>query len=247
MQSIERAINILEVLSHSQAGLGVRAISETTGLAAGTVHRILSTLNARGFVFQDGSRKYVLGLGLLGMAAASRERIGALSLPFLSELMEVSQETANLAILEHSSAFYVEQVPPPGRLLRMFTEPGNRAPLHAAATGKVLLAYQSASVTKVILDEVGLPRQSPNTITNRSQLRGELRRVRQQGYATDYGEQEEGVHCLAAPILSARGDILAALSLSGPAARLSRRRLKDLVPDAKRIALELSEALASTR
>lgn len=242
---MERALWILEVLGRSQKGLGVRQISEATGLPGATVHRLLATLSANGFVLQDGSRKYSPGLKLLSMAGATRERVGRLVLPFLSDLMEVSQETANLAILEQNSTLYIEQVAPPGRLLRMFTEPGNRVPLHAAATGKVLLAYQPSRVTNLILEQVGLPRQTPKTITNRAQLQSELRRVRQQEYATDFEEQEEGVHCLAAPILSAKGDILAALSLSGPAPRLGRQRLITLMPDIKRIARGVSEVLIS--
>lgn len=192
------------------------------------------------------TRKYGLGLQLLGVAAATRERIGPVILPFLSELMELSQETANFAILEQNAALYIEQVPPPGRLLRMFTEPGNRVPLHAAATGKVLLAYQRRRLMYFALDQAGLPRQTPNTITDRSDLVADLGQVRRQGYATDFGEQELGVHCLAAPVLTSDGHILAALSLSGPSTRLSRQRVAKLVPDIKRVSSALSGAINSS-
>jgi len=185
-------------------------------------------------------------LQLLGVAAATRERVGPLILPFLSELMELSQETANFAILEQNSALYIEQVPPPGRLLRMFTEPGNRVPLHTAGTGKVLLAYQPRRLMDFIFDQARFPRQTSNTITDRSDLVAELAQVRRQGFATDFGEQEVGVHCLAAPVLSSDGHILAAVSLSGPSTRLSRQRVAKLVPDIKRVSSELSDAINSS-
>ncbi len=247
MQSVERALAILDLLSRSERELGVSEISEATGLPGATVHRLLKSLSVSGYVRHNPStRRYGLGLQLLGVAAATRERVGPLILPFLSELMELSQETANFAILEQNSVLYIEQVPPPGRLLRMFTEPGNRVPLHTAGTGKVLLAYQPRRLMDFIFDQARFPRQTPNTITDRSDLVAELAQVRRQGFATDFGEQEVGVHCLAAPVLSSDDHILAAVSLSGPSTRLSRQRLAKLVPDIKRVSSALSDAINSS-
>jgi IclR family transcriptional regulator, acetate operon repressor len=107
----------------------------------------------------------------------------------------------------------------------------------------VLLAYQPPRLIDFIIGRAGLTRQTATTITNSGQLRSELRNIRRDGYAVDHGEQEEGVRCLAAPVFGPDGEIFASISLSGPASRLNKRRIEDLVPDLKRIAADLSEAL----
>lgn len=246
VQSVERALDILEFLGSSGEELGVSEIGAATGLSAGTVHRLLSTLGSRGYVHRNKeTRKYGLGLKSLSMAVTARERLGPLALPFLEELAEVSQETANLAILEQNSVMYVEQAAPKSRMLRIFTEPGNRVPLHSCGTGKVLLAYQPPRLLEFVLGRTGLPRYTASTITEPSQLREELRGIRRRGYAIDYGEQEEGVRCLAVPVFGPDGEIFASVSLSGPASRLESRKVEELVPHIKRIAAALSEALES--
>ncbi len=244
VQSVERALDILEFLSRSEDELGVSEIGGATGLSAGTVHRLLSTLGSRGYVHRNReTRKYGLGLKSLSMAITARERLGPLALPFLEELAEVSRETANLAILEQNCAMYVEQASPRIRMLRTFTEPGNRVPLHSCGTGKVLLAYQPPRLLEFVIGRTGLPRYTASTITEPSQLKEELRGIRRQGYAIDYGEQEDGVRCLAAPVFGPDGEIFASISLSGPTSRLESRRVEELVPHIKRIAAALSEAL----
>jgi IclR family acetate operon transcriptional repressor len=242
VQSVERALDILEVLSREE-DLGVVEIGATTGLAAGTVHRLLATMAARGYVRRDKkTRRYGLGLKALTMAVAARERLGPLALPYLEELMRVSGETANLSVLESNATVYVEQVAPK-RMLRIFTEPGNRVPLHSAGSGKVLLAYQPPRLVDLILGGGNLTRQTASTITDPAQLKAELRRVREQGYAVDHEEQEEGVRCLAAPVFGPDGNLFAAMSISGPASRLDRKRLDALVPHLKRISASLSDSL----
>ncbi len=245
VHSVARALAVVESLTRSDHELGVSEIANVTGLAVGTVHRLLSTLVYHGYVRQNAAtRRYGLGVKLLSVAAAAHERIGAISRPFLTRLMQTSQETANLAVLESNSTLYVEQVPPP-RMLRIFTEPGNRVPLHAAGTGKVLLAYQQPNVIESIIERTGLVPVTPNTITDPTVLLEVLQRVRDQGYAVDLEEQEEGVCCLATPVFTPDGQILAAMSISGPASRLSQARLGALVPHIKSIAAALSRTINS--
>jgi len=246
VRSVERALDILEFLSRSGGEVGVSEIGEATGLAVGTAHRLLGTLAARNYVHRDDqTRKYGLGLRSLTIAIATKERIGTFALPFLEELMQASQETANLSILEANSTVYMEQVAPPTRMLRMFTEPGNRVPLHSTGTGKVLLAYQTPRLVDFMVARAGLPQQTVSTITDPSQLRKELGRVRKEGYAVDFEEQEEGVRCLAAPVFGPDGEVFAAMSISGPASRLKKRRINELVPDIKRISAAFSETFGS--
>ena len=244
VQSVERTLDVLEFLGSSEQELGVSEIGAATGLSVATVHRLLGTLVSRGYVRRNGqTRRYGLGLRALTIAITARDRIGPLALPFLEELVEASQETANLAVLEDGSTLYIEQAFPPKRTLRMFTDPGNRVPLHATGTGKVLLAYQPPRLIEFILGRAGLSRQTVSTITDLAQLRAELQRIRRDGYAADYEEQEEGVRCLAAPVFGPDGNIFAAMSVSGPASRLDGVRMNAIVPNLKRIAASLSKAL----
>jgi IclR family acetate operon transcriptional repressor len=246
IQSVRRALDILELLGRSEDAVGVNEIGAATGLAAGTVHRLLATLTSRGYVHRNPrTRRYCLGVKAFGLATATRERLASLARPFLTDLMRVGQETANLAILEQNSTLYIEQVPAP-RMLRSFTEPGKRVPLHSSGTGKVLLAYQPPRATDFIIERIDLLRCTPSTITDASRLREELQCIRRQGYAVDYGEQEEGVRCLAAPVFGPDGEIFAALSLSGPAIRLEEKRMGTLIPHLKRIASALSENFDSS-
>lgn len=247
MQSVGRALDILEFVSRAEGELGVSEIGAATGLSAGTVHRLLATLGSRGYVHRNKeTRRYALGLKSLTMATVTRERVGAMSLPFLEELAEVSQETANLAILEGNSAMYIEQVTPPARMLRIFTEPGNRVKLHSCGAGKVLLAYQPPRLVELLMGRMDLVRYTASTITDPGQLGSELQKIRRQGYAVDYGEQEDGVRCLAAPVFGPDGEIFASISLSGPSSRLESAHAEDLISHLKRISTALTKKLGDS-
>jgi IclR family acetate operon transcriptional repressor len=132
-------------------------------------------------------------------------------------------------------------------MVRMFTELGNRVPLHCTGCGKVLLAYQPDSVIASIIAEAGLPGYTDKTITDPGQFQQELEMIRQQGYAVDNGEQEEGVHCLAVPVYGPKGKVVAAMSISGPSSRLDSRRTPALLPQLKRISAAISSALAASQ
>lgn len=246
VQSLERALNILEVLSRSDEELGVSEIGEEVGLANGTVHRLLATLTYRGYARQNPrGRKYTLGVKTLILASSARDRLGPFSQPFLRELMEASGESANLATLDKTSVIYLEQVPSP-HMVRMFTEPGNRVAPHSSGTGKALLAYQPTHLVDSIIRQTELVQFTKHTITEPSPLKEELARIRAQGYALDSEEMEVGVRCLASPVFGPDGSIVAAMSISGPVGRLSDSRLDELIPLIKRVASEFSESLSQT-
>ena len=246
VQSLERALDILELLSRSETELGVTEIGPSVGLANGTTHRLLATLTRRGYASQNPeTRKYALGLKALTLAASAREHLGPPARPFLKELMEVSQESSNLASLDKNAVVYIDQVSAP-RMVRMFTEPGARAFPHATGTGKVLLAYQPEEVVDSIVRQNGLPRFTPHTITDAGHLKRQLHDIREQGYALDFEEREEGVRCLAAPVFGPDGRILAAVSISGPASRLDETRLQELIPHITRVADKFSHSLNSS-
>ncbi len=246
VQSVDRTLELFELLVESQDELGLRDLSEASSLPVGTVHRLLGVLVARGYVRQNpATRRYTIGFTALDLAERIRRRDGLAQQagPFLRELVRLTGESANLAVLDGPQAVYLAQVVPP-RMVRMFTEVGNRVPLYASGTGKVLLAHLPADQREALLTQLELKQFTPHTITDREQLRIELDRIHQQGYARDNGEIEEGVQCVALPVRDTAGRVVAALSVSGPSSRLTRERVDMWLPQMKEVAADFSHALA---
>ncbi len=245
VQVIERALSLLEHLALIGTWVGVSELSQATGQPVGTVHRLLMTLLARGYVARDErTRRYTIGPACHFLTARPRfiSDWKTLTTPLLQQLAELSGETANLAVLDRDCAVYVAQAQS-GRLVRMFAEIGKRIPLHATSCGKVLLAYQPEMVSAFLIEQMDLRGFTSTTITDVRCLREELKLVRLRGYAIDFEEQEEGVCCLAVPVLDAAERIQAALSISGPSNRLSRERLICNVSHLKQTSAAITGAL----
>lgn len=249
VQCVERALDLLECLAQSSDWVGISTLSNATGQPAGTIHRLLMTLVARKYVVRDSAtRRYALGPALRMLASASSQMPDwtTIGTPLLQELVEISGESVNMVVMERNQAVFVAQAQPT-RMVRMFTELGKRLPLHCTAGGKVLLAHQPDSVIASVIAETGLPALTDKTIVDPSQFQQELEMVRQQGYATDNGEQEEGLRCVAMPVYDAQGRVVAAVSISGPSSRLDSRRTPTLLPQLRRICAALSSALAASQ
>jgi IclR family acetate operon transcriptional repressor len=249
VQSVERALDLLECLARSGNWVGISELSQATGQPVGTIHRLLMTLVAREYVVRDSrTRRYALGPAFRRLAGSNLQTPDWLEIatPHLREMVEIGGETANLVVKEGNRAVYVAQAQPM-RTVRMFTELGNRVPLHCTGGGKVLLAYQPESVITSTIAETGLQRYTETTITDPGQLQQELEQIRQQGYAIDNGEHEEGVRCLAVPVYGPQGRVIAAVSVSGPSSRLDSRRIPTLLPHIKRISAAISSALAASQ
>jgi IclR family acetate operon transcriptional repressor len=245
VQSVERALDLLEFLAQSVNKVGISELSIATGQPVATVHRLLKTLTARGYVTRDSrTRRYAPGPAAHALASMDHQMMNwtEIAASFLRELVEISGETANVVLLERDRAVYVAQAQPT-RMVRMFTELGNRVPLHSSGCGKVLLAYQSESIVNAIIAQSGLQAFTAMTITDPDRLRQELATIRQQGYAIDSGEQEEGVRCVAVPVYGPKGKVVAAMSISGPSSRLENSRTPGLLPHLKRISDALTSSL----
>lgn len=239
---MERALDVLEALAEHGGEAGLSEIAARTGLPYGTIHRLLQTLLARGYVRQESDRRYALGGGLVRLGGIAESMVGVWAQPYLTKMVELSGETANLAVLEGDFVVYVAQVPSPRRL-RMFAEVGRRVLPHSTAVGKVMLAGRPASEAVAVFERTGMPRRTPNTITDVSDMLAELGRVRSRGYAMDLGEEELGVHCLAVPVCD--GDrVVAAMSVSGPAERIDALDRDDLAERMRKIALDFGGELA---
>ncbi|MCP5365932.1 MAG: helix-turn-helix domain-containing protein [Hyphomicrobiales bacterium] len=245
VQSLARALSILNTLAENGAGMTLTGIVSALGLAPSTVHRLLTTLQNERYVrfdrdsglWQVGVQAFVIGNGFL----QSRDLV-SIARPYMRKLMGKSGETANLAVVEGGEVIYLAQVESQ-EMMRALAKPGARVPLHCSAVGKVLLAeLGETEVTRVIKNR-GLPRLTEKTIVDAAHLRRELDRVREQGYALDDEEHAIGLRCAAAPVFDEYNEPLAAVSLSGPMVRITDRRLPELGALVREAAAEITAAL----
>lgn len=243
VQSVDRALDILEVLSRAGSPLGVTDVATATGLPPGTVHRLLRSLQTRGYVRHDGDRKYSLGAAVFRLGDAARRSMASRARPHLEQLVAMTGETANLAVLEGDSVVYVAQAPSP-HMLRMFAEVGRRVLPHSTAVGKAMLAHEPPEMVTALLRRTGLPKRTERTITTVEAFLDELARVRQRGFAVDDGEEDPSIRCMAVPVIAGR-DVIAALSVSGPAERFTGFRDGDLPRRMREVAEEFAHELLS--
>ncbi len=234
VQSLDRALDVLEALAAGDDDVGLSQITERTGLPLGTAHRLLSSLVARGYAAQDReTRLYGPGPKLLEVAAraAASRRFGLnrIARPCLRDLTGATDETSNLLVLQGDEGVYSEQVASP-RLVRMFTEVGQRVPLYCTGGGKAILSGFPEEQLEAYLARTTLRSFTPKTIATPEGLRRELAEAHLHGFALDDEEREVGVCCIAAPIFDRQGRCVAALSISGPTTRMSRERALSLGP-----------------
>ncbi|MCW2844059.1 MAG: IclR family transcriptional regulator [Nocardioides sp.] len=234
VQSVDRALDVLEAMAGAGKPLGVGELSDLTGLPQGTAHRLLQSLQQRGYVRRDASRKYSVGTSAMRLADAAQRSLARSARPYLAELVTLSGETANLAVMEGDDVVYVAQVSSP-HTLRMFAEVGRHVPPHSTAVGKVLLAAMPREQALAVLRRTGLPARTPATITEVGAFATELDLVAGRGWAADDEEQETGVRCVAVPV-GGPGPTLAAMSLSGPSERFAGGRDRDLVEAMRQVA-----------
>ena len=246
VQSVERALELLEALADPGEARGVSELARATGLPVATIHRLLATMVSRGYVRQDtSSHKYTLGSHLIRLGEAAARDFAQFARPYLAELMEASGETANLAVLEDGQVAYVAQVPSRHHRVRMFTEVGRRVHPHTSGVGKVVLAFRPRAEVEALLARAGLPRRTPRTITDPARFLAELDTVARQGYAIDSGEEEVGVRCLAVPVFGV-GESVAAMSVSAPEGRLEPKDVERILPEMLRISAALTGAFISS-
>lgn len=244
VQSIERALGLLEDLAEAGGSLTLSELGAVSGLPVPTIHRLVRTLMANGYIRQEPHRRYALGPALIRLGEVSGRLLGTWVRPHLDRLMQLTDETANLAMLDGEEVVYIAQVPS-HHAMRMFTEPGRRAHPHSTAVGKVLLAQLPPAEARALVVHAGMPKFTATTITDPDVLLAHLEVIRRQGYAIDDGEQEIGVRCFAVPLNAFSGS--RAISVSGPTARLLDDAAQRVVPMLHQVAQEIDERIASVR
>ena len=221
VQSVDRAIAILYLLA-KRGNAGVTEVAADLGVHKSTAFRLIAALEAGHLIEQDGERgKYHLGRGILRLAGATAGRleVPTESRPVCRQLAAELGEAVNVAILDSGEATNILQEYGTASITgRNWI--GQRTPLHATASGKVLLAWMDAVALKEFLASK-LHRYTPQTVTKPALLEAELARVREQGWASTTEEFEIGLNAVAAPILDATGDVVGAVGTSGPSYRLT--------------------------
>ena len=241
VQSVDRAISILQVIAQTGAA-GVTEISNALGVHKSTVGRLLSTLESRGLVEQSANRgRYRLGFGVVQLAAGVTKKydLSVVSRPICQHLAETVGETVNVAVNEGHSVVSVEQVIGAATVTTV-NWVGQRTPMHATSAGKVFLANLTPQELKSVLAK-GLQRYTDHTIVDTSVLLNQLESVRELGYAQALEEHEVGLAAVAAPIRSLEGNVIAALTVSGPTFRINADSIPSVVPHLLSAAADISE------
>ena len=239
VQSLHRALDVIEVVAARGGHLAIGQIATATGLPPPTAHRLLRTLVDRGYLRQMPDRRYALGFRLVPLGATASSMVGANTEVVLGRLVDALGETANLAVLTGSHAEYVAQVPSRHRM-RMFTEVGRQVDLHCTGVGKALLGQLEDDRVREIVRRVGLSRQTQHTLVTEHDLLADLARVRSRGYALDDQEQEVGVRCVAVSV-GPEPTPWMAVSVSGPVTRVTDELVGRAVPLLHEAAVELRQ------
>ena len=243
VKSLVKALGILEFLSDgSQDSYTLTEISRGLRLHVSTVHRLLVNLVRQGFVEPDavtGGYKLSFRVLRMGLRVLDRLDFRRVADPLLRQLNQQTQETVHLAILQGDRAVSIEKFGSP-QPVGLTAPLGGVILLHCTGVGKTLLAFQDEEMVKRIAESSGLERQTSHTITALPQLKKELARIREQGFAEDNEEAVEGLRCVAAPILDHRGQAVAAFSVAGPATRVTQAR----VPEIARLVCETSRQIS---
>lgn len=217
VQTLDRVMDIIELLSTSKQGMGVTEIGNRLNLHKSTVHRLITSLLKRGYIEKDAKTGlYKIGLKFIEISSLHLHQLELKTeaAPFMRRLSETTGQVSHLAILDGTDVVYIEKfdlVPS----LRLYSQIGKRVPVYCTALGKVLMSSKTNGLRNQILDGIELKPFTKNTIIDRKVLEIELDKTQQRGWAVDNEEHEAGVCCIAAPVFDFTGKVIAAVSISG--------------------------------
>lgn len=243
VQVLDRALAALGILANSSSDCSLAELCSALGLHKSTVHRIMMVLEQQRIVVKNvDTGRYRLGLRLfeLGSRAIDGLDLRGRARPYLNRLQETFGETVFFCILDEGQVFYMEKVESQ-RSVRTACTVGSRAPAYCTAVGKAMLAELPDAEVSGIVRRWGLKPITANTITSLAALKAELRAVRERGYAIDDEEKEEGLRCVGAAVHAHSGKLVAAMSISGPAFRMTKER----IPEVGRALLQAASDLSA--
>jgi IclR family acetate operon transcriptional repressor len=242
-KALTKGLALVDLLAAHPRGLRLAEVIRRADVPKATALRLLDALTEAGLVRCDDAGVYRLGAqcAVWGSAFIDHLDLRGEAADLLAHLAEVSGETAHLGIIDGARMLYIDKIDSP-HSLRLFSRVGATNPLYCTGLGKAMLAYADDTVIDKVV-AAGFERRTENTITDEESLRAELARVRRVGYSVDDVENEEGVRCTGAPVFDHHGRAVAAFSVAGPVARMTRERMAALSPDVAAAGLELSRRL----
>ena len=248
IEVLNRAVDILEAFTHAPTPtLRLADLAQRTGLPKATLHRLLAALEVQGLVERtDGGHQLGIRLFELGEHVPRKTRLREAALPFMQDLFEATHDTVHLGVLEGTEVVYLERI----RGHRSGTLPsrvGGRLPAYCTGVGKAMLAYLPPEALEAALARQSFHRFTPHTLASRAALLEELEAIRKRGHAWDAEEHEAGIICCAVPILSRRGRVMGALSVTSTTARTTLAALGGLAPMIKDIAAKIAAEAESWR
>ena len=227
-KSVRHAMEVLECFSADKPELGVTEIAQRMNLQKSTVFTILSTFQSMGYIGKNpDTSRYFLGNRLLHFSYIINSHIGLREqfLPYLNKIAEGTHEVCYFGMLDDGEVLYLESAYPPGQS-HLRNVLGERAPLYCTGLGKAMMANLPENDREALLARP-LPAYTDYTITNPAVLRQELEEVRANGYAVDNMEHEFGIRCVAVPVFGSGGQVIAAVSVSGPSLRFDPKAIID--------------------
>jgi IclR family KDG regulon transcriptional repressor len=241
---LHKTLDILERIKSTESGYRLADLARAVKLPKATVHRILLTLEGRGYLDRTPEGSYRMARKLFEMQrdVPLEQILNRVAQPLMTRLALSCKETVNLGILDAGEVVVINTVESP-QAVRMTSKIGNRRLLHATALGKVLLAGMPDKEVTRLLRLKGLQKFTPHTLTTRAAVMAEIQKARQQGWALDNQENEMEGRCVGAPIMGPDGHVLAALSISGPVFRMEMAQAKALVPELTAVCAEISRAV----
>jgi DNA-binding IclR family transcriptional regulator len=245
VKSAERTLDVFELLAGEPNGLTVSEISDRLGLARSSTHGLVRTLHSRGYLMENGGRRFHLGARLiqLGLNVVDRLELRAAARGPLEQLVAETHDTALLAVPDHGDLLYVDKVLSDARDVRTDPRVSSSRPLHCSSLGKALLAALDDQSVMTVVTATGLERATEFSITEQDQLLEDLSSIRKRGYAIDRQEAVVGVWCVGAPVRDHTGRSVAAISLSTIKDFFEPERTGPLVAAA---AVEISRAMGWT-
>ncbi|HEV8095082.1 MAG TPA: IclR family transcriptional regulator C-terminal domain-containing protein [Burkholderiales bacterium] len=244
VQSLMRALRLLEVLAEDDEGYRLVDLAERAGLSTSTTHRLLTTLEQKRFTQYDREQNlWHIGVECfsIGAAFARRKNFTRIALPIMRRLRDATGETINLGLLDQGDVVFLSQVES-REVMRAITRPGGRMPLPCTAMGQAILSAMDQDEVGRILHKHGLPRRTQNSISRPTKLRDALDEARKVGYAVDHEENSVGLRCVAAVVHDENEQPYAAVSVAGPSVRVTLGRVPELGRQVVEAAREISRA-----
>lgn len=243
LQTVERAFNILEILSEEAKGLTATAIEKKLQLNKSTVHRLLMTLLSKGFIEKrENTNAYIIGLKMVELSSIrlnSIELKKTEAVPYLRELSYKLNQPVQLAIYRDGDAVFIEKIEPINSI-RVYSQIGKRIPVYCCSVGKAMLLQWSDDKIRDMLKDTSWISYTHTTLQDVDSVIKEVEEARQSGFAIDNEEHEEGIFCIAAPIYDYRGDIIAAISTAGTNKEFLVNRDASIIREVKETAANIS-------